>query len=116
MLMSSAHIVEINDLNFQHEVLEAREPVLLDFTASWCGPCRSLAPIVDSIANEHHGRVKVGKVDADESPHLASRLGVRGFPTVVVFSAGREVSRHLGVAKRATLLAMLPDAPLTDRS
>jgi len=105
--MTSANVLEINDLNFDREVLGSKEPFLLDFTATWCGPCRMLAPIVERIADENVGAIRVGKIDIDDSPVVAAKLGIRGAPTVVVFRGGKEVARHVGVTSKERLLALV---------
>lgn len=105
--MASANVMEINDLNFDTEVLGSNEPFLLDFTATWCGPCRMLAPIVERIADEQAGAVRVGKLDIDDSPAVAARYGVRGAPTVIVFRGGRETGRHVGVTSKERLLGLV---------
>jgi thioredoxin 1 len=98
----------INDGNFAKEVLAASESVLLDFTAEWCGPCKRLAPIVEEIARETAGTLKVGKIDIDASPEVSARFGIRGAPTVIVFQNGREVARQVGVTSKQRLLALVP--------
>ncbi len=105
--MANPHVHSITDDNFTREVLSASEPVLLDFTAEWCGPCKRLAPIIDEIARETAGAVKVGKIDIDASPSVSSRFGIRGAPTVIVFKNGREVARQVGVTGKQRLLALL---------
>jgi thioredoxin 1 len=105
--MGNANVLEINDLNFDAQVLQSKEPFLLDFTATWCGPCRMLAPIVERIADENVGALRVGKIDIDESPGVAARFGVRGAPTVVAFQGGREIGRHVGATSKERLLALL---------
>ena len=106
--MAGANVLEINDVNFESEVLGSGEtPFLLDFSAVWCGPCRALAPIVEKLADEQVGKVRVGKLDTDESPVVSSKFGVRSIPTVVVFKDGKEAGRHIGVASKETLLKLL---------
>ncbi len=83
--MASDKVHVFNDLNFEQEVLKSSVPVLVDFTATWCGPCKQLSPIVDQLADDLDGTVKVGKLDVDDSPITAGKLGVRGVPTVMVF-------------------------------
>ena len=100
-------VVELTDANFESEVLQSKEPVLVDFTATWCGPCKVLAPIVDKIAEEHAGTYKVGKLDIDDAPGVAQKYGIRGVPTVMVFKAGQKVDQHVGVTNKETLLKML---------
>ncbi len=105
--MTSKNVLEINDLNFDSEVLGSSEPFLLDVSAVWCGPCKMLLPIVERIADENVGKVRVGKIDMDDSPGVAQRLGIRGAPTIVVFQGGKEKARHLGVTNKARLLELL---------
>ncbi|KYF79031.1 thioredoxin [Sorangium sp. So ce119] len=105
--MGSRNVIEVNDLNFAREVLETDTPVLVDFSASWCAPCKRLAPIVDEIAEETAGQVKVVKLDVDESPAAAKRFEIRGLPTVVAFQNGEPVKRHIGLTNKKTLLALL---------
>jgi thioredoxin 1 len=105
--MAGVNVLEINDLNFESEVLKSTLPFLLDFSAVWCGPCRVLAPIVDKIADELNGKVRVGKLDIDDSPATATKFGIRGVPTVVIFKGGQESGRHVGVANKETLVKLL---------
>jgi thioredoxin 1 len=105
--MAGHNVLEINDLNFEKEVLQSAEPFLLDFSAVWCGPCKMLAPIVEKIADENLGRVRVGKLDIDDSPGVAAKFGIRGVPTVLVFKGGRESGRHVGVTNKETLLKLI---------
>ena len=100
-------VVELTDANFEPEVLQSKEPVLVDFTATWCGPCKVLAPIVEKIAEEQHGKYKVGKLDIDDAPGVAQKYQIRGVPTVVVFKDGQKVDQHVGVTNKETLLKML---------
>lgn len=94
---------EINDLSFEQEVLESRVPFLLDFTAAWCGPCKRLTPILRELAAEESGRFRVGKIDLEQSPLTAQRLGVRAAPTLVVYCEGVEVARRVGLLSKARL-------------
>ena len=105
--MASEKIQVFNDLNFETEVLGSKVPVLVDFTATWCGPCKALAPIVDQIANELDGKVKVGKLDVDDSPLTAGKYGVRGVPTVMVFKDVQRSAQHVGLTTKQKLLALV---------
>ncbi len=87
MSMGGANVLDINDLNFETEVLKSSVPFLLDFSATWCGPCKVLSPIVDKLADELQGKVRVGKLDIDDSPGVTTKFGIRGVPTVLVFKA-----------------------------
>ena len=106
--MSTVH--SISEASFQSEVLDATVPVLVDFTATWCAPCRALEPVLAKIAKEGEGRCKVVSVDGDANPELAARFGVRGFPTVVAFAHGRETGRQIGLAPKERLLKLLAPA------
>jgi thioredoxin 1 len=101
--MASEKVHVFNDLNFDSEVLKSDLPVLVDFTATWCGPCKALAPIVDQLASELEGTVKVGKLDVDDSPITAGKYGVRGVPTVMVFRNGALAAQHVGLTTKSKL-------------
>ncbi|HSY25837.1 MAG TPA: thioredoxin [Polyangiaceae bacterium] len=105
--MAGANVLEINDLNFETEVLKSQVPFLLDFSAVWCGPCRVLAPVVEKVADEYQGKARVGKLDIDDSPAVASKFGIRGVPTVLVFKDGKESGRHVGVTSKEVLVKLL---------
>jgi thioredoxin 1 len=98
---------QIDDTDFEREVLASTEPVLVDFGATWCGPCRALEPTIEAVANEVKGRAKVVKMDIDESPETAKRYGIRGAPTLVVFRDGKEAKRHVGVTSKERVLALV---------
>jgi thioredoxin 1 len=106
-MASSKNVIEVTDANFESEVLKADQPVLVDFGATWCGPCKALAPIVDKIADENVGKVKVAKVDIDDSPGVAQRYGIRGVPTVLVFRGGEKTAQHVGLTTKENLLKLL---------
>ena len=93
--------------NFEDEVLKSEIPVLVDFWATWCGPCRMLAPTIAKIAEEQEGKIKVGKIDVDEEPELAARYGVASIPTLMVFRSGIVVKASVGVQPKAAIEAML---------
>jgi thioredoxin 1 len=103
----AGNVLDVNDDNFDSEVLRATEPVLVDFTATWCGPCKALAPIVESLAAESGGKYKVVKVDVDHAPNTASRFGIRGVPTVMVFQGGERKAQHVGLTNKANLIKLL---------
>ena len=99
-------VITITKENFAQEVLQSEKPVLLDFWASWCGPCRMLRPIVDEVAEER-GDVKVGKVNVDEQPELAGEFGVMSIPTLLVFEQGKLVRQAVGARPKASVLDLL---------
>ena len=100
----------VNDNNFEHVVLQADKPVLVDFWAQWCGYCLKFAPVIGEIAAETEGQVIVAKLDVDSSPAVAQRFRITGLPTLIVFSHGQEVSRIEGTTSKAELLARLAAA------
>ena len=99
--------IKLTDQNFEQEVLRADLPVLVDFWASWCGPCRMLSPVIAEIAEEYAGKVKVGKVNVDEQPNLANRSEIASIPTVMLFKNGEVVSTSLGYRPKNELETML---------
>ena len=106
----SAHVKEITDANFETEVLKSGQPFLLDFTAVWCGPCKRLAPIVEEIAQESEGKLRVGKLDIDDNQDTASRFGVMSVPTLMLFKNGEVLDQHVGLASKADLTSWITKA------
>lgn len=102
--MGSGHLHTFNESNWEQEVLRSHEPVLVDFWAEWCGPCLRIAPIVESIAAEYAGRLKVGKLNVDENPELASRYGVMSIPTLMLFKGGQPVEFIVGLQPKPALV------------
>jgi thioredoxin 1 len=105
--MSTTHVHAVTEQNLDAEVLASSLPVLVDFTAPWCGPCRALDPILHALAEEHAGRLAVRTIDGDACPALAARFRIKAFPTVIAFAGGKEVARHVGLTTRAKLLRMV---------
>jgi len=95
--------IEVNDRNFQEEVLESTIPVLVDLWAPWCMPCRMISPIVEELSNENQGKLKVCKLNTDENQNIAARYGIQGIPTLLFFKDGQEVDRIVGVAPKQKL-------------
>lgn len=96
--------MEVTDANFDAEVLQSDLPVLVDFWAAWCGPCRMIAPVVKEIANDQAGNLKVGKLDVDQNPATATRFGVQSIPTLLVFKDGQPVERIVGYMPKERLM------------
>jgi thioredoxin 1 len=97
--MASEHVQEFNDQNFKQEVLQSSQPVLVDFWAEWCGPCRALAPTIDKLAKDYAGKVKVGKVDTDVNRETAMQYRIESIPTVILFKNGQVAQKFVGLRK-----------------
>src|SRR3989304_8198853 len=102
--------VQVTDKNFAAEVLNSDIPVLVDFWATWCGPCRSIAPIVEQLAEDFNGRVKVTKLNVDENPATPGQYGVRGIPTIILFKEGKATDKIVGAVPKNRLVAMIEKA------
>ena len=101
-------VIQINDESFDSEVLVSDVPVVVDFMATWCGPCKSLSPVLDKLAEEKGGSLKVCKLDIDEAPEKTSKYGVRGVPTLMVFKDGKPVATSVGLATKEKILKLIP--------
>ncbi|HEX9828835.1 MAG TPA: thioredoxin [Bacteroidota bacterium] len=95
--------IEVTDANFDTEVIKSEQPVLVDFWAEWCGPCRMVAPIVEELAKEYNGTLKVGKMDVDSNPQVSMQYGIRSIPTLLVFKGGKVVEQIVGAVPKRIL-------------
>lgn len=109
-MADESSLVHVNDKNFASEVLNSHLPVLVEFWATWCGPCRSISPIVEELAKEFSGRVKVTKLNVDESHTTPSQYGVRGIPTLILFKGGKILDQIIGSVPRTRLKALIEKA------
>ena len=105
-----AHVNELTDANFEAEVLQSSQPVLVDFWAPWCGPCRMIGPVVEELATENDESIKVGKVNVDDSPTTAANYGVSSIPTLMIFKGGEVVDRFVGVQQKNRLQEAIDQA------
>jgi len=105
-----ANVIEFSDADFADEVLQASEPVLVDFWAPWCGPCRMLGPVIEQLAAENAGSVKIGKMNIDESPNTAAGYGISSIPTIMIFKGGEVVARFVGVQSKERIQEAVDEA------
>ncbi|MFM9963650.1 MAG: thioredoxin [Planctomycetaceae bacterium] len=106
----AGNVLEFTEANFTSEVLESKQPVLVDFWAPWCGPCKALGPTIEEIANDYQGRARVGKVNTDEAQNIASKYNIQNIPTVIVFRGGQPVDTAMGLVKKEKLTGMIDKA------
>jgi thioredoxin 1 len=109
-MASESDLLQVSDKNFTSEVLQSGLPVLVDFWATWCGPCRAIAPLIEDLAKEFFGRVKITKLNVDENPSTPGQYGVRGIPTLILFKEGKVLDQIVGSVPKARLKAMIEKA------
>lgn len=108
--MSSEKVIAFTDANFEREVIQSEIPVLVDFWATWCAPCKAISPLVDAVADEYAGKVKVGKVNVDENQATPGKYGVRGIPTIILFKGGAVIDQIVGAVPKSQLDALIAKA------
>ncbi|QEM69940.1 thioredoxin [Geobacter sp. FeAm09] len=108
--MSSEKVLAFTDANFEREVIQSDIPVLVDFWATWCAPCKAISPLVDAVADEYAGKVKVGKVNVDENQATPGKYGVRGIPTIILFKGGAVIDQIVGAVPKSQLDALIAKA------
>ena len=108
--MASDKVVQLSDSGFEEDVLKSATPVLVDFWASWCAPCKAISPVVDSLADEYEGKVTIGKLNVDENPATPGKYGVRGIPTLILFKDGKVVDQVVGAVPKNQLEGLIKKA------
>ncbi|HET6419331.1 MAG TPA: thioredoxin [Geobacteraceae bacterium] len=108
--MASEKVLAFGDDNFETDVIKSDVPVLVDFWAPWCAPCKAIAPVVDTLADEYEGKIKVGKVNVDENPATPGKYGIRGIPTIMLFKDGKLIDQVVGAVPKAQLEALIKKA------
>ncbi len=108
--MASDKILEISDAQFEADVLKSETPILVDFWATWCAPCKAIAPVLDQLAEEYDGKIKIGKVNVDENPGTPGQYGVRGIPTMILFKNGEIVDQLVGAVPKNQIASLLDKA------
>ena len=109
-MVSESNLLHVNDKSFSSDVLQSDLPVLVDFWATWCQPCKSIGPVVDELAKEYAGRVKIAKLNVDENPATPSQYSVRGIPTLILFKGGKVLEQIVGAVPKTRLVAMIEKA------
>lgn len=105
----SSNIIAISDSSFENEVIESKTPVLVDFWAQWCGPCKALTPLLDDIAQKYAGKIKITKLDIDQNPGTPPKFGVRGIPTLILFKDGQVKATQVGLLSKAELTGFIDE-------
>ena len=105
--MAGENVIMFNDANFKNEVLEADVPVFVDFWAAWCGPCKMIGPVIEELAVDYKGKVKVGKLNVDENGKTATDFGVMSIPTMILYKGGKEINRLVGFMSKANIAKVL---------
>ena len=108
--MASDKVMQLSDDSFEKDVLQASQPVLVDFWASWCAPCKAISPVIDALANEYDGQVKIAKLNVDENPATPGKYGVRGIPTLILFKGGSVVDQVVGAVPKNQLESLIKKA------
>ncbi len=108
--MANSDVITFTDSNFETEVLHSKDPVLVDFWAVWCGPCRAIAPMVEELAREYQGKAKIGKLNVDENQQVAARFGIRSIPTLLVIKEGKVIDQVIGAVPKSKLVDALNKA------